>query len=169
MIVAERKPFEEVKGFIDKYEKVLVVGCGTCVTVCLAGGESEVEVLGSALRIANQKEGKDQEILEDCITRQCEPEFVEALTKRVKEEGIDAVLSLGCGRCARRPTKMDWPRADDPAPPHSHPWRCTPRTHGCLSGPGSRPYSWRARPRDLLVTVVTWVPSNLWGAPERQP
>lgn len=97
MIVAERKPFEEVKGFIEKYDKVLVVGCGTCVTVCLAGGESEVEVLGSSLRIAARNEGKDQEILEDCITRQCEPEFVEALTKRVKEEGIDAVLSLGCG------------------------------------------------------------------------
>ncbi|MEZ4566014.1 MAG: hypothetical protein R2860_03290 [Desulfobacterales bacterium] len=41
MIVAERKPFEEIKELIHGYKKVLVVGCGTCVAVCLTGGEKK--------------------------------------------------------------------------------------------------------------------------------
>lgn len=97
MIVAERKPIGEVKGFIEKYDRVLVLGCGTCVTVCFAGGETQVRTLSSALRIANLKEGKTQQIVGDVVTRQCEPEFLERVTERVREEGIDAVLSLGCG------------------------------------------------------------------------
>jgi len=39
MIVAERKPFDEIKQLIKGYKKVLTVGCGTCVAVCLTGGE----------------------------------------------------------------------------------------------------------------------------------
>ena len=39
MIVAERKPFEEIRESIRDYKKVLILGCGTCVTVCMAGGE----------------------------------------------------------------------------------------------------------------------------------
>jgi ferredoxin len=97
MIVAERKPLEEIRGFLEGFERILVVGCGGCVTVCLAGGEAEVKVVASALRIAARKEHLDQEIVEDTVTRQCEPEFVEAVIERVERDKIDAVLSLGCG------------------------------------------------------------------------
>ena len=97
MIVAERKPLNEIKSFIENYHKILVVGCGTCATVCLAGGETEVKIVASGLRIGFLKEDKEIEILEDCITRQCEPEFVTPLVERVKKENIEAVLSLGCG------------------------------------------------------------------------
>ena len=97
MIVAERKPLEEIKGFIEGYQRVLVVGCGGCATVCLAGGEAEVKIVGSALRIAGRKEGRRQEVLEGCVTRQCEPEFVEQVLAQVKEEGVTVLLSLACG------------------------------------------------------------------------
>jgi len=97
MIVAERKSLNEIKSFIEDYHKILIVGCGTCTTVCLAGGETEVKVVASGLRIGFLKEDKEIEILEDCITRQCEPEFVTPLVERVKKENIEAVLSLGCG------------------------------------------------------------------------
>ena len=38
MIIAEQKTLDELKSLIGSAEKVLVVGCGTCVTVCFAGG-----------------------------------------------------------------------------------------------------------------------------------
>ncbi len=44
MIVASPKSITELKNLIAGHEKVLFVGCGTCVTVCLAGGEREVGI-----------------------------------------------------------------------------------------------------------------------------
>lgn len=97
MIVAERKPLDEIEQFIQEFGRVLVVGCGGCATVCLAGGEAEVGVVGVALRIAARRADRKQEIAEDCVTRQCEPEFVDEVVARVKQQGTDAVLSLACG------------------------------------------------------------------------
>ncbi len=97
MIVAERKPLTEIRSFVENYHRILILGCGTCTTVCLAGGEAEVKVVASGLRISFLQDEKEVEILEDCITRQCEPEFVEAAQQKVKDEAIEAVVSLGCG------------------------------------------------------------------------
>lgn len=97
MIVADPKPFEQVKGFVEDYEKILVVGCGTCVTVCLSGGEAQVQTLAAGLRIAFQREGKSKTILEDNIQRQCDEEFVLPVLERIKREQIEAVITLACG------------------------------------------------------------------------
>ena len=51
MIVAQRKKIPELKDSINGHENVLVLGCGTCVTVCLAGGEREVAIISSALNL----------------------------------------------------------------------------------------------------------------------
>ncbi len=95
MIIAEQKPLKEIREMIAPYKKVLVVGCGTCVTVCLSGGEKEVGVLSSTLRLADAVDGNEREIIEQTITRQCENEFLEQLKENI--EKVDAVLSLGCG------------------------------------------------------------------------
>jgi len=87
MIVAEGKPLEEIKSVLAGYQKILVVGCGTCVTVCRSGGEREVEKLASQLC--------PLEVLTTTITRQCEKEFVDTLSGLVKQ--VEAVLSMGCG------------------------------------------------------------------------
>ena len=47
MIVADRKDVRELRDMLKDHDRVLLVGCGTCVTVCLAGGEREVGILGS--------------------------------------------------------------------------------------------------------------------------
>ena len=58
MITAERKPFPEIKASIAPLREVLMVGCGTCVAECAAGGEKEVALLASLLRMDAAKEGR---------------------------------------------------------------------------------------------------------------
>ncbi len=95
MIVAEQKPLAEVKAMLDGYRKVLMVGCGTCVTVCFAGGEKEVGILASALRMATRLDGNGVDIDEVTVQRQCEWEYIDPLRERL--DSYDAILSLGCG------------------------------------------------------------------------
>jgi ferredoxin len=72
-----------------------VLGCGTCVTVCLAGGEREVSIISSALRIAGKLKGLNFKIDELTIERQCDNVFIEQAAEAIQKS--DAVLSLGCG------------------------------------------------------------------------
>ncbi len=95
MIVGEQKPLEEIRDMIKDYRKILILGCGTCVTVCFAGGEKEVGILASALRMAEQISGHKLEILENTVQRQCEWEYIDAVGDQVRD--VDAVLSLACG------------------------------------------------------------------------
>ena len=95
MIVASSKPLGEVFGFIQAYSKVLVLGCGECVTVCQVGGEKEVAVLAQALRLKAKTEGKQIEFVENTIRRQCDQEFVAPILESL--DGVQAVLSLACG------------------------------------------------------------------------
>ncbi len=95
MIVAEIKPFEEIRDMLKVYNKVLVMGCGSCVTVCLTGGERQVELLASALRMARKIEGGEINVGERTILRQCDPEFID----QIKDEAAqyDVILSMACG------------------------------------------------------------------------
>ena len=95
MIVGERKPFEEIKESLRGYKKVLILGCGTCVSVCMAGGEKEVELLATQLRMANKLDNEDVEIKEATIQRQCDKEYIEPIIEMAKE--CDVILSMGCG------------------------------------------------------------------------
>lgn len=95
MIVAEQKPLAEIKDMLNGAEKALVVGCGTCVTICFAGGEKEVGILASALRIATKLDGNGLDLDEVTVQRQCEWEYIEPLAGSL--ENYDAILSLGCG------------------------------------------------------------------------
>ena len=95
MIVAERKPLEQIDAMIEGFDRVLIVGCGTCVAVCMAGGEKEVELLAAELRMRGKLAGKQRTIDEIAITRQCDKEYLEGLAKYMDD--YDAVISMGCG------------------------------------------------------------------------
>ena len=95
MITAERKPLSEIKEMIGADRKILIVGCGTCVAECASGGEKEVGLLASALRIDAEMAGKDLETKEVTIDRQCIYEFIDQLADYIDQ--YDVVLSLGCG------------------------------------------------------------------------
>ena len=95
MIVADQKPIEDIKKMLRGKNKVLAIGCGTCVAVCFAGGKREVGVLSSAVRMATELEGEPVQIDETIVQRQCEKEFIEHLGDKLGE--YDAILSLGCG------------------------------------------------------------------------
>ena len=96
MIVAEQKPLDEIQRMISPYDRVLILGCGTCMTVCGAGGEQEVSFLRSALGVAQARGSESpHHFVERTVKRQCDAEFMDLVADRIAE--VDAVLSLGCG------------------------------------------------------------------------
>lgn len=95
MIVASRKPLEEIVDQVVTADRILVAGCGTCVAVCMAGGEKEAELLTIELRMALKLRGKTSDIQTVTIQRQCEAEFVETLKPHIADR--DVVISIGCG------------------------------------------------------------------------
>ncbi len=95
MIKAEQKPVEELLGYIEPYKKIVLSGCGACVTVCHSGGEKEVALLAETLKMAREKQNAPLEILEVTPARQCEPEFASELASLA--DNAEAILSLSCG------------------------------------------------------------------------
>jgi len=97
MIIAKRKPFNEIEELVSGAKKILILGCGTCVAVCLAGGEKEVAVLASQLKMALALKDQDAKIDELTIERQCDREFIEEITQKVIVDDYDLILSSACG------------------------------------------------------------------------
>lgn len=95
MITAERKPLSEIKETIAPFRKILITGCGSCVAECAAGGEKEVGLISSQLRMDAKKDKRKLEIKEITLDRQCVYECIDQLTGLI--DNYEAVLSLGCG------------------------------------------------------------------------
>ena len=95
MIVGQQKPLAEIKAEVAPFSKLLILGCGTCVKTCFAGGEDEVATLASSLRLAFKKDGRQIKIEELTVERQCEDEFIKEAAAAIARN--DAVLSLACG------------------------------------------------------------------------
>ena len=101
MIVGEQKSLDEITELLGDAEKVLVLGCGTCVTVCFAGGEKEVGILASELRMKSKLDARQDaqchpmDADELTVQRQCEWEYIDPLAEQLQE--YDVILSLACG------------------------------------------------------------------------
>ncbi len=95
MIVAERKPAGEIIEMVKDAKKILVLGCRGCVSVCSAGGEREVEIIASLVRLGLQKLGKKAKVTEGSLVRQCDKEYIDAIDQWKGK--YDAILSTACG------------------------------------------------------------------------
>ncbi len=95
MITGTRKPMEEILSMIAPYKRILVAGCSTCVAECASGGEKEVGLLASQLRMHAKLKNVPLQVGEITLDRQCVYEFIDQLTPFW--EKYDAVLSLACG------------------------------------------------------------------------
>jgi ferredoxin len=95
MIIAEQKPLSELKTLLGSAQNVLVDGCGTCVTVCFAGGSREAAIVAASLRMASRLDGGPKEVRDVTVQRQCEWEYLDQIAEQVQD--VDIILSLGCG------------------------------------------------------------------------
>jgi len=95
MIIADRKPIEEIFEMIKEFDKILIVGCKGCVTVCNVGGAKEVDILAAILKIGRKKKQKPLQIDEKTLERQCDLEYIAQIKDTVNK--YDAVLSMACG------------------------------------------------------------------------
>lgn len=95
MIIAEQKNLDELKRLVGPAQNVLVVGCGTCVTVCFAGGAREAAIVAASLRMASKLDGDPKEVQDVTVQRQCEWEYLDQIAEQI--QAADVVLSLGCG------------------------------------------------------------------------
>ncbi|GAB6147000.1 methylenetetrahydrofolate reductase C-terminal domain-containing protein [Desulfocicer niacini] len=95
MIKVKEKPFEEIVDAIDGYNSVLVLGCGGCASVCLGGGQREVEHLCLDLNMVFKNHNQKRYARGYTIERQCNMLYIEELTPIMGK--YDAVLSMACG------------------------------------------------------------------------
>ena len=95
MIVGKRKPIEDIANSVTDFRKVLILGCGTCVTVCLTGGDKEARALARDLANGRYFKENAPNFQVDTIERQCEWDLVKTYLHLPPD--TDAILSLACG------------------------------------------------------------------------
>jgi hypothetical protein len=95
MIVVKQKEIEWILDRLKGVSRAVVLGCGSCATVCFGGGEREVEELCCALQLALQEKNPNIQITGMTCKRVCDWEFVEPMAESLR--GADVILSLACG------------------------------------------------------------------------
>ena len=94
MVISDKKPIQEILGFLEGSEKVVLVGCNQCAATCKTGGEPELQAMKEELE-AKGKTVLGCKVIDPCCNHlQCKNDL-----KAVKEElkEADAILSLACG------------------------------------------------------------------------
>lgn len=95
MVKGKRKPLEEIKRSVSRYDRLLITGCGGCVSVCLAGGQKEVEMLVAELKTEFKQDGIEKTIDGYTVERQCNMQMLAEIDAII--DTYDAVLSMACG------------------------------------------------------------------------
>lgn len=95
MIVGKLKPLDEIVASVAGYKNILIAGCGSCVTVCLSGGDRETMALARELSNPGLCGDPPPSVRTATFLRQCERDLVKDYLQVPAE--TDAILSLACG------------------------------------------------------------------------
>ena len=95
MIVGKLKPLDEIAADLAGYKNILIAGCGSCVTVCLSGGDKEAMALARELSDPVLYRNTPPSIRVATFLRQCERDLVKAYLEVPAD--TDAILSMACG------------------------------------------------------------------------
>jgi len=90
--ITAQKPFDEIKTALGEAEKIYLVGCGTCATMCHTGGKSAVLDMKDKLEAIGKKVTGWMVIPTACdeLTR-------DALSESAKDiEAADCILVMAC-------------------------------------------------------------------------
>ncbi len=99
MIVAQIKPLPEIAEGLEPHGKTLIVGCGGCTSICLAGGQPEVDQLCLELEQLFKEKGLNKTFEGYVVERGCDPDFIQELDILAAE--FEAFLCVGCGAGAQ--------------------------------------------------------------------
>jgi hypothetical protein len=92
MIITQQKNFEEVQKMLKSLDKIFIIGCGTCSTICLTGGEDQVKKMAEKL--------KDKKIMGTVVVESpCDARILKRDTRKLAKviEDADAILCMCCG------------------------------------------------------------------------
>jgi ferredoxin len=90
--ITAQKPFDEISQALSGVEKVYLMGCGTCATMCHTGGKSEVLDMKDKLEAAGKKVTGWM-----VIPTACDELTKDALEENAKDMGAaDAILAMTC-------------------------------------------------------------------------
>jgi ferredoxin len=95
MIKAKIKPIHEIQQLIGRYNRMLTIGCGGCVSVCPAGGLKETKALNAQLQWLFRGDNSKRCIDDVTVERQCNPQYLEDLDPLI--DRYDCLLSMACG------------------------------------------------------------------------
>ncbi|MCD4785573.1 MAG: methylenetetrahydrofolate reductase C-terminal domain-containing protein [Candidatus Eremiobacteraeota bacterium] len=94
MIITEKKPFSKIIESLEGYDRIFILGCADCATLCSTGGEIEVE----DMKLKLEKRGKSVTgvLVPDTP---CHVQKVRRELRISKEEvtAADAMIVLACG------------------------------------------------------------------------
>jgi ferredoxin len=94
MIATTQKPFEEILKSLEGEEKIFIVGCGDCATICHTGGEEEVWAMEEKLTEHGKQVVGTAVIDVACHTLKVRSVFNELSGTIEKADGL---LILACG------------------------------------------------------------------------
>lgn len=91
MIITKQKPREEIEKIVEPFKKLFVIGCGTCSTSCMSGGEEQVKEMVE--RLGDRVTGST--VVEDPCDRRISRRDLKDYKEQIDE--ADALLVMSCG------------------------------------------------------------------------